>query len=111
MDKPKVLESLTNRVLRCFFFDLIRPSRTLTSLVFAALKVYQRSGLQTLVRRTGLLDVANALPTPLQGQLKTPEALMPSSCGDLLPQFLPEVTPALTKTRYRVGFISGGIMD
>src|SRR2546430_4510209 len=111
MDKPKVLESLTNRVLRRFFFDLILPSRTLTSLVFAALKVYQRSGLQTLVRRTGLLDVANALPTPLQGQLKTPEALMPSSSGDLLPQLLPEVTPALTKKCYRVGFISGCIMD
>src|SRR2546430_3295978 len=111
MDKPKVLESLTNRVLRRFFFDLILPSRTLTSLVFAALKVYQRSGLQTVIRRTGLLDVANALPTPLQGQLKTPEELMPPASGDLLPQLLPDVTPAFTKKRYRVGFISGCIMD
>ncbi len=109
--KRPVLESLTNRLLRRFFFDLMLPSRTLTSLVFAALKVYQRSGLQTLIRRTRLLDVANALPTPLQGQLKTPEELMPSARGDLLPQLLPEVTPALTKKRYRVGFISGCIMD
>src|SRR5881227_2949802 len=111
MDKPKVLESLTNRVLRRFFFDLMLPSRKLTSLVFAVLKMYQRSGLQTLVRRTGLLDVANALPTPLQGQLKMPEELMPSASGDLLPPLLPEVTPALTTKRYRVGFISGCIMD
>src|SRR5437667_6619181 len=110
-DKRDVLESLTDRVLRHFFFDLILPSRTLTSLVFAALKVYQRSGLQTLVRSTGLLDFANAIPTPLQGQLKTPEKLMPAANGDLLPQLLPEVTPALTKKRYRVGFISGCIMD
>ena len=110
-DKRKVLESLTNRALRSFFFDLMLPSRKLTSFVFAALKIYQRSGLQTLVRRTGLLDFANALPTPLQGQLKTPEELMPSASGDLLPQLLPEVTPALTKKRYRVGFISGCIMD
>jgi glycolate oxidase iron-sulfur subunit len=109
--KRDVLESLTDRVLRRFFFDFMLPSRTLTSLVFAALKIYQRSGLQTLVRRTGLLDFANALPTPLQGQLKTPEELMPSATGDLLPQLLPEVTPALTKKRYRVGFISGCIMD
>jgi glycolate oxidase iron-sulfur subunit len=110
-DKRNALESLTDRVLRRFFFDLILPSRTLTSLVFAALKIYQRSGLQILLRRTGLLDVANTLPTPLQGQLKTPEELMPSASGDLLPQLLPEVTPALTKKRYRVGFISGCIMD
>src|SRR5436190_8928736 len=109
--KRHVLESLTNRVLRRFFFDLMLPSRTLTSLVFAALKVYQRSGLQTMVRRMGLLDAVNALPTPLQGQLKMPEELMPSARGDLLPQLLPEVTPALTKKRYRVGFISGCIMD
>src|SRR6266568_2595508 len=110
-DKRHVLESLTNRALRRFFFDLMLPSRTLTSLVFAALKVYQRSGLQTLIHRTGLLDIVNALPTPLQGQLKTPEELMPYASGDLLPQLLPEVTPALTKKRYRVGFISGCIMD
>ena len=111
LDKRHTLESLTYRVLRHFFFDLMLPSRTLTSLVFAALKIYQRSGLQTLIRRTGLLNIANALPTPLQGQLKTPEELMPSASGDLLPQLLPEVTPALTKKRYRVGFISGCIMD
>ncbi|MGZ3625959.1 MAG: (Fe-S)-binding protein [Ktedonobacteraceae bacterium] len=110
-DKRYTLESLTNRILRRFFFDLMLPSRTLTSLVFAALKIYQRSGLQTLIRRTGLLDIANALPTPFQGQLKTPEELMSSAGGDLLPQLLPEVTPALTKKRYRVGFISGCIMD
>ncbi|HWZ17507.1 MAG TPA: heterodisulfide reductase-related iron-sulfur binding cluster [Ktedonobacteraceae bacterium] len=109
--KRHALESPTDRVLRHFFFDLILPSRMLTSLVFAALKIYQRSGLQTLIRRTGLLDFANALPTPLQGQLKTPEELMPSASGDLFPQLLPEVTPALTKKRYRVGFISGCIMD
>src|SRR6266566_2076670 len=110
-DKRPVLESLTNRFLRSFFFDLMLPSRTLTSLVFASLKVYQRSGLQTLIHRIRLLDAINALPTPLQGQLKTPEELMPSASGDLLPQLLPEVTPALTKKRYRIGFVSGCIMD
>jgi glycolate oxidase iron-sulfur subunit len=109
--KQEVAESFTARLLRSFFFDLMLPSRMITSLVFAALKVYQRSGLQTLVRRLGLLDVVNALPTPLHGQLKTPEELMPKASGDLLPQLLPEITPALTRKRYRVGFVSGCIMD
>src|SRR5215471_17378357 len=41
-------ESLSERFLRRFFFDLMLPSRLVTSLVFAALKMYQRSGLQSL---------------------------------------------------------------
>ena len=105
------LESPTERLLRRFFFDLMLPSRLVTSLVFAGLKVYQRSGLQALARRTGLLDAMNALPSPLQGKLKTPEELMPPASGDLLPQLLPEITPALGKKRFRVGFVSGCIMD
>ncbi len=110
-EKYPELESLTERLLRRFFFDLMLPSRLVTSLVFAGLKIYQRSGLQRLIRRTGLLDAVNAMPLPLQGKLKTPEALMPPASGDLLPSPLPEITPALGKRRYRVGFISGCIMD
>jgi glycolate oxidase iron-sulfur subunit len=103
--------SLTAELLRHFFFDVMLPSRLVTSLVFAGLKFYQRSGLQTVVRRTGLLDAINALPTPFQGKLKIPEALMDSATGDLLPALLPEITPALGQRRYRVGFLSGCIMD
>src|SRR5947208_3162935 len=101
LPKTPALESLTERLLRRFFFDLMLPSRLATSLVFAGLKLYQRSGLQTVVHRTGLLDLANALPTPLQGKLKTPEELMPRASGDLLPLPLSEVTPALGRRRYR----------
>jgi glycolate oxidase iron-sulfur subunit len=108
--KPE-LESLTQRTLRRFFFDIMLPSRMITSLVFAGLKLYQRSGAEQVVHRTGLLDAVNALPTPLQGKLKTPEALMHNAGGDLLPQPLPEITSAIGMRRYRVGFISGCIMD
>src|SRR5712691_5253598 len=108
---PPTLESPTERLLRRFFFDIMLHSRPITSIVFGGLKLYQRSGLQTLVHRTGLLDAVNALPTPLQGKLKTPEELMPDVGGELLPAPLPEITPALGRRRHRVGFISGCIMD
>ena len=108
---PATLETPTERLLRRFFFDFMLPSRLITSLVFAGLKLYQRSGLQALVHRTGVLNLVDALPTPFQGKLKTPEMLMPDVGGDLLPRPLPEVTPAQGQTRYRVGFISGCIMD
>lgn len=99
------------KALRRFFFDIMLPSRPITSLVFAGLKVYQRSGLQTLARKSGLLKGVDALPTPFQGKLSTPEALMPRATGALFPQPLPEITPALGTRCYRVGFISGCIMD
>jgi len=102
---------LAERALRHFFFDLMLPSRLLTSLVFAGLKIYQRSGLQNIVHKNGLLQRIDALPTPFQGKLSMPEALMPRASGELLPKPLPEITPAIGSRRYRVGFISGCIMD
>ena len=104
-------QSTAATIVRHFFFDLMLPSRQVTSLVFAGLKFYQRSGLQKLVRSTGLLDAVNALPTPFQGKLKLPEMLMPQASGNLLPTPLPEVTPASGQKHYTVGFISGCIMD
>jgi glycolate oxidase iron-sulfur subunit len=87
------------------------PSRLVLSVVFAGLKLYQRSGLQAFAHSTGIFDAVNALPTPFQGKLKVPEALMDNAKGDLIPEQLPEITPALGQKRYRVGFISGCIMD
>ncbi|HZR40345.1 MAG TPA: heterodisulfide reductase-related iron-sulfur binding cluster [Ktedonobacteraceae bacterium] len=104
-------EKLSSKLLRRFFFDVMLPSRLVLSLVFAVLKLYQRSGLQALVRRTGLLDAVNNLPTPFQGKLKVPEQLMDSASGDIIPGYLPEITPAIGQQRYRVGFVSGCIMD
>lgn len=103
--------ALAATLLRRFFFGIMLPSRLVTALVFAGLKIYQRSGLQALVHSTGLLDLANALPTPFQGQLKAPEALMANVKGDLMPARLPEITPPIGQKRYRVGFVSGCIMD
>lgn len=110
--EPTTLQpSLAEKLLRRFFFDILLPSRTMLSLVFGGLKLYQRSGLQTLTHKTGLLDVANNLPTPFQGRLKLPEALMDDARGDVFPDLLPEITPAIGQKRYRVGVISGCIMD
>ncbi len=100
--------SATERLLRRAVFGAVLPSRPLTSLLFTGLKLYQRSGLQSLVRAVGLLDL---LPGPLAGKLREPEALMPRIEGPLLPGTLPAITPALGTRRYRVGFISGCIMD
>ncbi|GCE13035.1 (Fe-S)-binding protein [Tengunoibacter tsumagoiensis] len=98
-------------LLRRFFFEIMLPSRLMLTLIFGGLKIYQRSGLQMLVHRTGLLRFADSLPTPFKGKLSTPEALMANVQGEIIPRPLPERTPALGVQRYRVGMISGCIMD
>lgn len=103
--------SLPATLLRRFYFDAMLPSRTMLSIVFGGLKIYQRSGLQTLVRNTGLLNFVDNLPTPFQGKLKVPEELMTNVKGTIIPNPLAEVTPAIGIKRYRVGVISGCIMD
>ncbi|GHO50045.1 (Fe-S)-binding protein [Ktedonospora formicarum] len=104
-------KTLAGKLLHRIFFDYMLPSHLNTMLVFSGLKVYQRSGLQTLVHRTGLLDLVNNLPTPFKGKLKLPEELMASASGDIFPAQLPEITHAIGARKYRVGFISGCIMD
>jgi glycolate oxidase iron-sulfur subunit len=103
--------ALAVTALRRFFFNVMLPSRLVLSLIFAGLKIYQRSGLQALAHRTKIFDLINNLPTPFKGQLAIPEALMNGAKGDLLPRQLPEYTPARGPRRYRVGMITGCIMD
>ncbi|HEY7347408.1 MAG TPA: heterodisulfide reductase-related iron-sulfur binding cluster [Ktedonobacterales bacterium] len=96
------------RLLRRAVFGGVLPSRLLTSFMFTGLKLYQRSGAQSLVRKLNLLDY---VPGTLAGKLKEPEALLPHIEGSLFQNALPTITPAPEQRRYRVGFISGCIMD
>jgi len=76
------------------FTDLGRL-RTITGL----LRFYQRSGLQTLVRASGILS--------LFGRLGKMETLLPAIPGRSLREALPEVIPAKGERRGRVGLLSG----
>ncbi|MSS72294.1 MAG: 4Fe-4S dicluster domain-containing protein [Candidatus Latescibacteria bacterium] len=96
--------SRMGRLLRDFAFKRVFPSRPLLSALVAGMRFYQASGLQWLLRRSGLL---NALP----GGLGQKEALMPEVPPGPLRRPLPEVTPALGPTRHRVGFLTGCIMS
>jgi len=66
------------------------------------LRVYQASGLQTLVRRSGL---ARLLP----GTLPAWEALLPSLPADRSP--LPALTPAVGTRRARVAMLTGCVQS
>jgi glycolate oxidase iron-sulfur subunit len=65
------------------------------------MKVYQKTGLQALVRKTGLLK---ALPK----KLRSMESLLPRLGKN---EAMPEVTPAKGERRYRVGMLTGCVQS
>jgi len=94
--------SFLERFLRDAVFKGLFPYPKRLKLFAALLRFYQQSGLQSWVRRSGLLRV-------LPGNLEQMEQMLPP-----LPapgKDLEEVTPAKGEKRYRVGFISGCVMN
>lgn len=88
--------STTEKLFRRVIFDLFtRPDR-LHALRWPLI-VYQRSGLQKFLRRTGILNL-------LPGRLRTMESLLPRLPA---PESIAEVTPAQGQKRLRVGLLLG----
>lgn len=67
------------------------------------LRLYQKSGLQSVVRQTGALRL-------LPPRLREMESMLAPAQGGVRRWAAPHVTPAVGKVRYRVGFIEGCIM-
>jgi len=93
------------RMLRDIVFKSIFPYPKRLQVLFQLLRIYQISGAQWLVRKTGLLGY-------ISEPLKEMEQMLPRIPPRSLRQALKEVTPALGGgKRYRVGFLSGCVMN
>ena len=67
------------------------------------LRLYQRTGLQSILRKSGALRI-------LPERLREMEAMLAPAQGGIRRFVAPQVTPARGAVRYRVGFIEGCIM-
>lgn len=95
----KVPQSATSRFLHWFVFKKLLQSPTLLKIVGFKLWIYQKSGLQKLVRASGVLK--------LMGPLGKAERLAPEA---EMPTFYPsigKIFPAEGERRYRVAMIAG----
>ena len=91
--------TLRERLLRKLIFETFpRPERLAGLLV--PLRVYQRSGLQALVRKSGILKL-------LPENVRAMEALMPVVTEATADGVFPEVLPAAGERRLRVGLLLG----
>jgi glycolate oxidase iron-sulfur subunit len=86
------------RLFRRLAFKELLPHRSRLRALFAALLIYQRSGLQRLVRASKLLPSA----------LAEAEALLPGLAAPFSPRW--DVYPADGEVRYRVGLFTGCVM-
>ena len=98
LDSPK--RSLIRRfTLRWLFMDLSR-----LRLVGYLLRLYQQLGLQTFVRRSGLL---NLLPK----RLRELEAMTPNVQPKFSAELIAPLTPAVGQKKYRVAMLTGCAQD
>ena len=86
-----------------FFLRGIFPHPSRLRTLGTLTRWYQRSGVQWLMRKTGLLNI---LPEHLRGM----EAIMPE-VGEPIRKTLPEVVPAKGPERMKVTLLTGCIMD
>jgi glycolate oxidase iron-sulfur subunit len=92
-----------SRTLRNFVFRRLLPSPTLLTAAGAALYMYQISGLQKVLRATGLIS--------LLGPLAAKEALSPEAQIPFFFSQIGKTFPAEGPRRYRVAFIAGCIAN
>jgi glycolate oxidase iron-sulfur subunit len=89
--------------LRSFLFDRVINSRAALQAMGAGLFLYQTSGLQTFIRKSGVLNFSR--------KLTNLEAL----CPDVEPPFffrnIGRTFPAIGPRRYRVAFVAGCIAN
>jgi glycolate oxidase iron-sulfur subunit len=91
--------SLTERLLRRIIFEIF-PHPDRLGVLLAPLKFYERSGLQSLVRRSKLTKL-------LPASLRTMEELTPRAPRKDAQNTLAELVPAVGASRLRVGLLLG----
>ena len=91
--------SLPDKIIRSIIFNLF-PYPDRLRIFLPLLWLYQKSGLQKLVRETGLLK-------KIFPRLAAMESILPKITLNSLRNNLPDVIPAVEEKRYRVGVILG----
>jgi glycolate oxidase iron-sulfur subunit len=99
--EQRTARPLMARIARKLVFDYLLPSRTLLRFAGAGLWIYQRCGIQHLVRASGIL----------KGHLGDVESLAPSVETPSFFRYMGRVFPALGERKYRVVLLSGCIAN
>ena len=104
MIETNFTRSWMGRLLWSFAFKHLFPSPTLFAVLISGMRLYQISGLQWLLRKSGFLK-------HLPGGMAKKESFMPDIPPGHLRAPIPEETPHVGPLNHRVGFATGCIMS
>lgn len=99
--EQRTARPLFARIARKIVFDWLLPSRTMLKLAGGGLWMYQRSGMQRVVRRSGIL----------RAKLGDVESLAPSVETPFFYRHMGRVFPAQGERKHRVVLLSGCIAN
>jgi glycolate oxidase iron-sulfur subunit len=103
-EQSKVLDSPKRSLIRKFTLNWLFMDLRRLQLIGAALRLYQQLGLQTLIRRSGVLKL---LPAKLRELESMTPTVQPAISADLVQP----LTPATGTRRYRVAMLTGCAQD
>ncbi|MDQ2776448.1 MAG: (Fe-S)-binding protein [Acidobacteriota bacterium] len=101
--EQKRRRSIWNRAIRNLIFNHLLPSRSALQVAGAGLYLYQASGLQRLVRASGILKIWR--------RLSNIEALSPNAEAPFFYSKIGKTFPAIGDRRYKVAFLAGCIAN
>ena len=100
--EQRVTRPLLSRIVRKAVFDILLPSRFLLKCAGASMWIYQRMGIQRLVRASGILKAMG---------LSDVESLSPSVETPFFYRNMGRVFPAQGERKHRVALLSGCIAN
>ncbi len=106
VERTGVLKSLKRSAIRAYLLKRLFTSKKRLRRLGRILYLYQQSGMQDLVRRSGLLRL---LPASLRGLEPLTPVAQAKSTSQLFKERLQARNPA--QPRYRVGLLSGCVQD
>ncbi len=104
IEEKKILANPRRNFIRGFTVNWLFKDLRRLELAGKALRLYQQLGLQTLLRRSGVLKL---LPKRLQEL----EAMTPAVCNQFSSELIDPVTPAVSAKQYRVAMLTGCAQD
>jgi glycolate oxidase iron-sulfur subunit len=104
IEEQKVLTSPKRSLIRWFTLNWLFMDLRRLELFGKALRLYQQLGLQTLIRRSGVLQL-------LPKRLRELEAMTPTVCEKFSAELIAPVTPAVGPKKYRVAMLTGCAQD
>lgn len=104
IEEKKVLANSKRNLIRNFTLNWLFMDLRRLELLGKGLRLYQQTGAQSFVRRSGVM---NLFPKRLQEL----EAMTPTVCDKFSAELIAPVTPAVNARKYRVAMLTGCAQD